>query len=110
MKRILSVNFLIELIIIGLIIVSFGILVRWIMNKLFNTTYQKTDDNFLLTLFLTGVIAHLFFEITGVNYTYCLSYTAQELLRKKITDPLKGGLSSSSDDPYISFVSYLSCL
>ena len=55
---------LIEALVVGIVMVIVGLVVR-------NYTNQLKMYPLEMTLFLTGVFAHLLFEFTGFNKWYC---------------------------------------
>ena len=66
-----------ECILVGLLVVIFGILVSFLISPLLKvdlpTECKKWNKNHVmeLTLFFTGVSVHLFCEFTGINKWYC---------------------------------------
>jgi uncharacterized membrane protein HdeD (DUF308 family) len=55
---------LIEAFVVGIVMVVVGAIVK-------NVNFQWKTYNTEITLFLTGVFAHLLFEFTGFNKWYC---------------------------------------
>jgi len=60
----MSMELLIEALVVGIVMVVVGAMV-----KKFNFQWKSYDVE--ITLFLTGVFAHLLFEFTGFNKWYC---------------------------------------
>jgi len=60
---------LIEALVVGIVMVIVGLVVR-------NYTKQLKMYPLEMTLFLTGVFAHLLFEFTGFNKWYCVNGVA----------------------------------
>lgn len=80
MKRIFSIEFLIELIVVGIMVVLFGYVSGFIVGK-FNkmdmpAVCASWNKDYVMekSLFVTGVLVHLFCEITGINRSYCINY------------------------------------
>ena len=70
-------NFLPELLIVGLAITIIGLPISWIGMKLSGNKKLPDVKSWMyigLSLFMTGVIAHLFFEATSLNRMYVDSY------------------------------------
>ena len=80
MKRIFSIEFLIELIIVGIMVVLFAYVSGFIIGKSANVNLPEVcatwNKHYVMekTLFLTGVLVHLFCEISGINRSYCANY------------------------------------
>lgn len=74
MKRVLSLQFFIELIVVGLMFVLFGYIAGNIVAVMNNAQMAWNDSLAMQTLFLAGVLAHLVFEISGINQKYCINY------------------------------------
>ena len=68
---------LLETIVVGISIVIAGTAVSYLIGNLFKVDLPPVckdwNKNYAMeiTLFLTGVFAHLFFEGTGINKWYC---------------------------------------
>jgi len=62
----MSMELLIEALVVGIVMVIVGLVVR-------NYTKQLKMYPLEMTLFLTGVFAHLLFEFTGFNKWYCVN-------------------------------------
>lgn len=68
---------LIEAVVVGLSVVIFGTLASFLVGSSFRVELPPVCDDWNknyameISLFLTGVLAHLFFEVTGVNKWYC---------------------------------------
>ena len=60
----MSMKLLIEAFVVGIVMVVVGGIVK-------NVNFQWKTYNIEITLFLTGVFAHLLFEFTGFNKWYC---------------------------------------
>lgn len=62
---------------VGIFIVIFGSLISFIVGLFFKTELPPVckdwNKNYVMeiALFLTGFVAHLFFEIIGINKWYC---------------------------------------
>lgn len=68
---------IIETIIVGILTVVFGSLIGYIIGYLFKTDLPKVCKNWNkfyvmeLSLFLTGMLIHIFCEYVGINKWYC---------------------------------------
>ena len=68
---------IIEAIVVGISIAVFGTVSSYIFGKYFKVKLppvcKKWNENYAMevTLFFTGVLAHLFFEFIGINKWYC---------------------------------------
>jgi hypothetical protein len=60
---------IIEAVVVGAFLVAFyeGV-------DFFIKTYTKSSPNMWIKLFITGVIFHILFEVTGVNKWYSVEY------------------------------------
>ena len=67
----MSIELLIEAFVVGIVMVVVGTIVK-------NYNFQWKTYNTEITLFLTGVFAHLLFEFTGFNKWYCKNGNACE--------------------------------
>jgi hypothetical protein len=68
---------LVEATVVGIALVIFGNIVGFVVGKLFSTDLpplcKDWNKNYAMeiSLFLSGALLHLFFELTGVNRWYC---------------------------------------
>ena len=68
---ILSKTFLFELVLVGLLNLIFGFLISYVfMGQQKASTFDHWKS-LLLSFFITGMVIHLFCELTGMNDTYC---------------------------------------
>ena len=73
----MTVRLLVEAVSVGILTVLVGSLVGFILGKTVSTNLLKLckewNKNHIMemSLFLTGVFAHLLCEITGINKWYC---------------------------------------
>lgn len=58
---------LMEMTFIGIIMVIIGLIIKYILSMFL----INHNNVFILTLFLTGFLGHLIFELSGLNTTYC---------------------------------------
>jgi membrane protein DedA with SNARE-associated domain len=70
-------NLLIEAILVGLVVLAIGTIVSYFIGKSMGVDLPKVckdwNKNYIMeiSLFLTGVFSHLFFELLGLNSWYC---------------------------------------
>lgn len=64
-------KFLLEAIIVGIAIVIFGVVFKFILTKIQFIYRQSQQTQFIILLFLIGFGAHIFFEVFGINHMYC---------------------------------------
>ena len=61
------IKLLVEALVVGVSTLLVGIVFYWLYGKLFGDKGYRVE----LTLFVTGVFLHLFFQATLVNRWYC---------------------------------------
>ena len=68
---------LIEAVVVGIVVVIMGTIVSYLLGNFFKVDLPPVCDdwnkNYVMeiSLFLTGVVSHLFFEFLGINKWYC---------------------------------------
>ena len=71
------IQLFIEAIIVGIVLVLISYIVVFLISKFYSQNLpkicKKWNKNYVMeiSLFLIGVITHLFFEFTGLNKWYC---------------------------------------
>ena len=63
-------HFLLEALFVGICTMIFGYIISYIMMGKAARDFEHWN-RVLLSYFLTGVVAHVVFEITGLNKKYC---------------------------------------
>ena len=70
-------NLLIEAILVGLVVLAIGSIVGYLIGRTMGVDLPKVckewNKNHMMeiSLFLTGVFTHIFFELLGLNSWYC---------------------------------------
>lgn len=70
-------NLLFEAVAVGIVVVVVGVLVGFVLGKTMNVDLPKAcrqwNKNHImeLSLFITGALTHVFFELLGLNNWYC---------------------------------------
>jgi len=64
-------HFTLEAIIVGIVTLCVGYPLSWFLESRLKGCIKNKNARYVLSLFLTGVVVHITFELLGLNKVYC---------------------------------------